>query len=261
MLNIKTLSILAIAGSAAAAPQWGSWAGKYFSGSRGDGDDAAATALEIVTAYTTVTYQGGWNGNYGGHRGGKQSDAASTVVASTAAASSVAAFTPPAAPAAPSPTPVASSPAAVTPVASSSAPAASTSAPVASSGSSQTGYMGIVNEWRAKLGLSDLTESDTLQGNALKTCQDGNGQMVHELNPGSFAQVLAPGSADEFEKVFVGGWLCERPDLPGLNGICTTMSQGWAYDGQTGHADILVSTSYSKIGCALANGIWGCDLA
>lgn len=247
MLNIKTLSILAIAGSAAAAPQWGSWAGKYFSGSGGDGSGAASTALEIVTAYTTVTYNGNWNH----HK------------SSTSAVATPSPAAPSPAPAAPSPAAPSSPPAAFSPppVASSPAPAASSSAPVASSGSSSGGYMGTVNEWRGKLGLSDLTESDTLQGNALKTAQDGNGQMVHELNPGSFAQVLAPGSADEFEKVFVGGWLCERPDMPGLDGICATMSQGWAYDGQTGHADILTSTAYSKIGCALADGIWACDLA
>lgn len=244
MLNIKTLTVLAIAGSAAALPQWTVWPGKYFSGNRGDGNDAAATALEIVTAYTTVTYNGNWNGNYGG-RGGQSA---------SATASPVAAYTP--APQAPAP----AAPAPATPAASSApAPAASSAAPVASTNDGS--YMSIVNEWRAKMGMSALTQSDTLQANALKTCVDGDGQMVHELNPGSFAQVLAPGSADEFEKVFVGGWLCERPNLPGLNGICDTMSQGWAYDGQTGHADILSSTAYSKIGCALYKGIWGCDLA
>lgn len=121
--------------------------------------------------------------------------------------------------------------------------------------------MGIVDEWRSKMGMSQLTHDSTLEGNALKTAQDGNGQMVHELNPGSMAQVLAPGSESEFEKVFVGGWLCEVPSLPGLNGICSSMSQGWAYNGETGHADILSSTSYSKIGCACATGIWACDLA
>ena len=82
-----------------------------------------------------------------------------------------------------------------------------------------------------------------------------------ELNPGSMAQVLAPGDASNFENVFVGGWLCEVPSLPGLNGICSSMSAGWDYEGQTGHADILSSTSYTKIGCALFDGIWGCDLA
>lgn len=151
--------------------------------------------------------------------------------------------------------------ASIEPSAVSATSSAMPSTSVVSSSGSQSDYIGTVNVWRAQLGLSDLTQSDILQSNALKTVQDGNGQMVHELHSGSFAQVLAPGSADEFEKVFVGGWLCERPDLPGLDGVCTTMSQGWAYDGQTGHADILTSDSYSQIGCAQAVGIWGCDLA
>lgn len=256
MLNIKALSLLAIAGTAAALPNMGDYAGYYFGGQRGNGNDAAATALEIVTKWVTVTADGA----------AAQPQTSAPAVAVSTQAPVAASSQAPAAPAAkhthtfaPAPAaPAASSPAA--PVVS-AAPSAAPSAPAASSGSSGSGYMGIVNEWRGKLGMSTLTESDTLQANALKTVQDGNGQMVHELNPGSFAQVLAPGSADEFEKVFVGGWLCERPDLSGLNGICSTMSQGWAYDGQTGHADILTSTSYSKIGCALANGIWGCDLA
>merc|ERR1712029_898799 len=97
--------------------------------------------------------------------------------------------------------------------------------------------------------------------NALKTVQNSDGSMVHELNPGTMAQVLAPGTSSDFENVFVGGWLCEIPTLPGLDGVCSTMSAGWSYNGETGHAKILTATSYSKIGCALYAGIWACDLA
>jgi len=137
-----------------------------------------------------------------------------------------------------------------------------TTTTVTSDGSSDgTDYMSVVREWRAKMGVGGLSESDTLQANALKTVTDGKGQMVHELNPGSMAQVLAPGDTNNFENVFVGGWLCEIPSLPGLDGICSTMSAGWDYVGQTDHAEILSSTTYTKIGCALNNGIWGCDLA
>ena len=141
-------------------------------------------------------------------------------------------------------------------------PAASSGWAAPSAAPATGGYMDVVSKWRAAGGLSALTEDSTLQGNALKTATDGNGQMVHELNPGSFAQVLAPGDASNFESVYVGGWLCESPNLPGLNGICSTEAQGWDHsNGETGHADILTSTSYSKIGCALADGIWACDLA
>lgn len=233
MLNIKTVSFLALAGTAIAAPQgWGNWAGNYFNGGRGGDNDnapAAHTEVAVVTAYTTVTAAGNWGGknnNNGGQFYGRPVETPAPQ---------------PAAPAAPAPEKEAPS------------------APVASSGGD--GYMGTVSEWRSKMGMSALSEDSKLVANALKTAQDGNGQMVHQLNPGSMAQVLAPGSAGDFVKVFVGGWLCERPNLPGLDGICASMSKGWAYDGQTGHADILSSKSYSKIGCANAGGIWSCDLA
>lgn len=130
--------------------------------------------------------------------------------------------------------------------------------------SDSTGYMSIVDEYRKKLGLKELKQDATLEANALKTVQDntrsGTVNMNHQLNDGSFAQVLAPGDADAFKHCFVGGWLCEIPTLPGLNGECSTESQGWMYT-STGHADILTSGSYSKIGCANAGGLWGCDLA
>lgn len=144
--------------------------------------------------------------------------------------------------------------------------AAPTSSQAASPTTSQaaapsgTGYMAIVDEWRAKLGLEALTQDSKLEANAKDTVVTSNGKMVHKLNPGSYGQVLAPGSPDEFYSCFVGGWLCERPDMAGMNGVCNTASKGWSHT-STGHADILTSGSYSKIGCANYNGIWGCDLA
>ena len=77
------------------------------------------------------------------------------------------------------------------------------------------------------------------------------------------AQVLAPGEANDssFEHVFVGGWLCERPGLAGLDGVCQEQSKGWDYAGQVGHADILTSDKYTKFGCGCGSGIWACDLA
>lgn len=146
------------------------------------------------------------------------------------------------------------------PPAPTSTEAAATSAAPAPSATA-SGYQGIVDEWRAKLGLKALTNDAKLQSNAMDTVVSSNGQMVHKLNPGSYGQVLAPGNADDFEHVFVGGWLCEIPTLPGLDGVCSTQSDGWAYEGQTGHAEILTSDNYSKIGCALHEGIWCCDLA
>lgn len=161
------------------------------------------------------------------------------------------------APVIPTATAVASAPAA--PVSSSSAAAA-----IPSTGSSdESGYIAVVSKWRAAGGLPPLTRDSTLEANALKTSTDSVGGLKHELNPGSFAQVLAPGTPDNFESVYVGGWLCEIPSLPGLNGICSTAAQGWNHAGQTGHADILVSTKYTKIGCAISTstGVWACDAA
>lgn len=123
------------------------------------------------------------------------------------------------------------------------------------------GYMDVVAKWRAKLGLSELEYSEKLQNNALDVVIEGKGQMVHKLNDGTFGQVLAPGKDDEFERVFVGGWLCEMPNLSGLDGACQEFSAGWDYQGQTGHAEILISPNYSKIGCSQREGIWCCDLA
>ncbi|KAK7750187.1 hypothetical protein SLS62_007939 [Diatrype stigma] len=129
-------------------------------------------------------------------------------------------------------------------------------------GATSSSYMDVVSLWRANLGLSALAEDAGLAANAQKTVDDGRGQMAHELNPGTLGQVLAPGQPDEFEHVFVGGWLCEMPDMDGLGDVCASdLGQGWYYDGQTGHAEILTSPSYSRIGCANAMGIWACDLA
>jgi len=235
MYAIKTFSLLAIAGSALAAP-WGE--GKYWQHG-GDDHRAVATATATATAYTTVTASSA--ADFGGQYFGRPTASAAPVSSEAPVATPSFSFAP-------------QQPA--------SNVAASSAQPTAtSSSSSDSGYMGVVSEYRSKMGLGSLTQSDQLQANALKTAQDGNGQMVHELNSGSMAQVLAPGDADNFVSVFVGGWLCEMPSLPGLDGICSSMSAGWDYAGQTGHAEILSSTSYSKIGCAIANGIWACDLA
>ncbi|KIW92226.1 uncharacterized protein Z519_07210 [Cladophialophora bantiana CBS 173.52] len=163
------------------------------------------------------------------------------------------------------PTPEESTPTAApaAPETPSAAPAPS-SAPAPSTGSSQDGYMSVVSKWRAAGGLPALSQDSTLEANALKTSTDSVGGLIHELNPGTMAQVLAPGTPSNFESVYVGGWLCEIPSLPGLDGICSTEAQGWDHsNGETGHAEILTSTSYSKIGCALSSstGVWACDLA
>ncbi|ETI26359.1 hypothetical protein G647_03136 [Cladophialophora carrionii CBS 160.54] len=145
------------------------------------------------------------------------------------------------------------------------APSATPTSAPADTGASggQGNYMAVVSKMRAAGGLPSFTQDSTLEANALKTSTESTNGLQHQLNPGTFAQVLAPGSVDNFESVYVGGWLCEIPSLPGLNGICSTAAQGWDHsNGETGHADVLSSTKYSKIGCAISGtGVWACDLA
>lgn len=142
----------------------------------------------------------------------------------------------------------------------SSAPAPST-APSASLGGGGDWFT-IANKWRVALGKPAWTESSKLVANAQDTADNSVGGLIHKLNPGTFAQVLAPGDASNFENVFVGGWLCELPNLPGLDGVCASASGGWNHEGQTGHAEIL-DGDYKSIGCALSSstGVWACDLA
>ncbi|KEF60732.1 uncharacterized protein A1O9_02293 [Exophiala aquamarina CBS 119918] len=123
-------------------------------------------------------------------------------------------------------------------------------------------WLDIANKWRVAGGKPAFTESSTLVANAQKTADDSVGGLQHQLNPGTMAQVLAPGDASDFETVYLGGWLCELPNSPGLDGICASASNGWNHEGQTGHAEILTG-DYKSIGCAFSSGtgVWSCDLA
>lgn len=123
------------------------------------------------------------------------------------------------------------------------------------------GYYQVVEDWRSKLGLPRLALDAKLEANAIDTSVSSNGRLVHKLNPDSMAQVMAPGKATDFEDVFVGGWLCEIPTMPGLGSVCATKSLGWTYGGQTEHAKILSDRRYTRIGCGFGKGIWTCDLA
>ncbi|KAL1602326.1 hypothetical protein SLS60_005741 [Paraconiothyrium brasiliense] len=248
-----TLGMLALAGSAMAAPR------PHWGGNHGKPHVVYETAVVTVI----VGPDGQPIGGAAPTPAPEPTQGYDTAPAQPTSSAVIEVPSPSPSPEQPSPPPQSYEQPAPTPSAEPSTPAAeptptpSPSSPPSSGG----GYIDTVNTWRGKLGLPTLTQDETLQNNALKTCDDGNGEMKHELNPGTFGQVLAPGQPDEFEKVFVGGWLCEKPDMPGMDGICATMSDGWAYNGQTGHADILSSTDYTKIGCSNAKGIWGCDVA
>ena len=87
----------------------------------------------------------------------------------------------------------------------------------------QDGYMSVVTKWRSAGGLRwPLTEDSTLEGNAMKTSTDSTNGSEHELNPGTFAQVLAPGDRHQLRERLCRRLALREPHLPGLNGICST---------------------------------------
>jgi uncharacterized protein YkwD len=184
----------------------------------------------------------------------------------------------------PEPTPSAVETTTTTPDSSAPAPTPTSSSPGLVSGGKPA--IDSINNYRSKAGLPLMKWDDTLAANALKTGNDAGGKsLVHELNPGSFGQVLVYGfdDADKCTKdtkswtpfeIFFLSWLCERPDDAALGGVCQQIADIGHINsgGQTGHHDILASKSYSKIGCAFARdpsaakcdsfpGVWACDVA
>ena len=111
----------------------------------------------------------------------------------------------------------------VQPPTTSAAPAPTPSAPGTSDGSPLSGGVSLlttINKYRKLYNINTLTWSAQLQANAQKTGNDDGGvNEVHELNPGSYAQVIAPGAQSfpastnlegdtPFELTFAA-WLCE----------------------------------------------------
>lgn len=148
-----------------------------------------------------------------------------------------------------------------------------------------TSLLETANYWRDQYGLPHFTWDAQLEKNALKTGTDGRGQnQVHQLNPGTMAQVITPGMVVKYGGDLGGdtpfelsycAWLCEVPSQTlkaGGKDQCKLVSDNlhMSYS-DTGHYDILTSKSYSKIGCAFADnpdtdnntpyqGLWVCDL-
>ena len=103
------------------------------------------------------------------------------------------------------------------------APAPTPSAPGTSDGSPLSGGVSLlttINKYRTRYNVNTLAWSAQLQANAQKTGDDDGGvNQVHELNPGSYAQVISPGATSypasddlqrdtPFELTF-SAWLCE----------------------------------------------------
>ncbi|KAL9103939.1 MAG: hypothetical protein Q9187_008953 [Circinaria calcarea] len=143
-----------------------------------------------------------------------------------------------------------------------------------------------VNKYRQLYSLPTLSWSSVLTENALKTGTDGGGvTQTHQLNPGSFAQVITPGMSTAvvdlggdtpFELSYVA-WLCEvssdsQLSAGGVNQCDLVEKVLHMRYSSTGHYDILTSKKYTQIGCAFARnpgaaatsvyqGLWVCDLA
>ncbi|KAG8417036.1 hypothetical protein J3459_013004 [Metarhizium acridum] len=112
------------------------------------------------------------------------------------------------------------------------------------SSSNNTDYISIVNKWRTIIGKPSLKHDALLEGNALETR--------------TAQQVLCGGDLSIEDAVIT--WLCERPDLPNMTTACERFTPGWSKD-VTGHADVMSSAEYTKIGCGKDKGIWSCDVA
>lgn len=162
----------------------------------------------------------------------------------------------------------------------------STSAPTPAPSSSNDGaptsggksMLASANHFRALQGYPPFEWSSTLEGNAAKTNRDdGGNQMTHELNSGSFGQCIAQGSDttasgsySPFDLIYLG-WLCEIPSAD-LGDGCAIMKAATNMQVNTadpGHANILRTAGYTKIGCNYIAatepqgyaGLWTCDFA
>jgi len=140
-----------------------------------------------------------------------------------------------------------------------------------------------INEYRSRARLPPLVWDSRLVSNAAKTGDATHGErMQHQMNPGTFGQVLVEGTDSScglestnytpFE-VFYYSWLCENPNDAALQDNCGSVLRTSRIDtgGQIGHWQILSDEKYKKIGCAFTRnqnvnrcsgftGVWACDL-
>ena len=151
-----------------------------------------------------------------------------------------------------------------------------------------------MNKWKAAYNLKNLTWSASLAADALATDQANNGGDTSTLHhPGgykdSFAEIITPGMTDALSGYDLKGdtpfdlamasWLCEVPTDPQLQASGFTGQDQCAIVkdvlnmqySDTGHHDILVSSTYDTVGCTFMlnpswtegkdpyQGLWTCD--
>jgi len=165
--------------------------------------------------------------------------------------------------------------------------ATSTSSGALADSTSSASLIQTINKYRHDASLPTFTWNDTLATNAQDTCNASGGtSLTHHLYPGSYGQVMVYGATDDIAcgestdgQTSFGlawySWLCEYPSGAGLGAeFCKNIYAASNIDneGQTGHYEILSSSSYSQIGCGFyANpkssvcdkfaGVWTCDVA
>ena len=258
-----------------------------------DRDIVTEETVDVVTVYVTVggptpaKFTGvpiSFSEHY--HRQHPTHSLAHSVKHSTSAKQSPVPTSQPVQTSAPKPKPTPSSPVVESSSTTEETPAATSQPSDGSPLSAGVSYLTTINKWRSAYSLNTLKWSSKLAANAQKTgTDDGGVNENHELNSGSMAQVITPGQQvgvgdlegeSPFEIAYVG-WLCEVPSDPELsaNGVdqCALVKQVLnLYYTETGHHDILTSTSYSEIGCYFApnpaandkseyQGLYVCDLA
>lgn len=160
------------------------------------------------------------------------------------------------------------------------APAPAPSPAPANDGAPTSGGKSILdsaNYFRKLQGYPPFTYSSQLEANSAKTNKDdGGNSMTHELNDGSYAQCIAEGNDSTtsgqwspFDLIYLG-WLCEIPDSNLDCAAMETATHMLVNTGDPGHAQILRTEGYTKMGCNYIvatekqpnyEGLWTCDFA
>ena len=192
MRSAIALSVAALAGSALAHPSYGQYQHK----------EVKNVHVVVETVVHTVYVTEGAYPTYKPKPTSSKTKTkavyqvpTTTVVYEAAKPTSTSIYVAPPAPTSEAPKPTSEAPKPTTtavytpaPEPTSEAPTTTAAAPSASAAPPSGGdtYIGIVSEWRAKLGLKELASSAELEKNALNCVTASAGVMTHKLNPGTY---------------------------------------------------------------------------
>ena len=132
-------------------------------------------------------------------------------------------------------------------------------------------YMAIINKWLRYLDIRTLKYDPMLAQNAFQCSNISGGIINHTRYPGSKGQVMAGGGKEDFENVYVYGWLAEKKALFPLDmDWDENQTPKWDHGNQTLHAELLADQAtnpdgttieFTKTGCGWAWNVWTCHLA